>query len=287
MVIRRDYRRNRTSFKKKRKFSLTTTIIIVNVLIFFIISMISLFYKDLINFIAVNPLSVLSGEKNWTYITSIFMHASFFHLFVNMLSLFFLGGLTEQIIGRKRFFWFYLFAGLIGSVFFVIFAYFGQFIPRGDFLFGGINDSAVGASGAIFGILGILATLLPKKRVYLIIGPLIVIVLQVLVSGILPSMSNIIDIIGGILVFLMIFSMFSPNANFRRIAVPLSLPFWLAPIIAIVPLVIIAYFLGIQGTKLPIGNTAHLGGLIVGLVYGAYLRNKYKQKVKLLNRIIK
>lgn len=283
MVIRRDYRRNRSSIKtRKRSFSLTTTLIIANVIIFFVASIFSLFYNNLIGFIAVNPSSVLSGEKVWTYFTSIFMHASFFHLFVNMLSLFFLGGLTEQIIGRKRFFWFYLIAGLVGSLFFVIFAYLGQFIPRGDFLFGGIADSAVGASGAIFGILGILATLLPRKRVYLIIGPLIVIVLQVLISGVLPSISNIIDIIGGILVFLMIFSMFSPNDKFRRIAVPLSLPFWLAPIIAIVPLLIIGFFV-----KLPIGNMAHFGGLVVGLLYGAYLRNKYKQKVKMLNRIIK
>ncbi len=281
MVVRRDYRRVKSS-KPRKALSLTTSIIVANVVIFFIASIFSLFYNNLIDFIAVNPSSVLSGEKVWTYFTSIFMHGSFFHLFVNMLSLFFLGGLTEQIIGRKRFFWFYLIAGFIGSVFFVVFAYFGQFVPRGDFLFGGFNDSAVGASGAIFGILGILATLLPKKRVYLIVGPLIVIVLQVLISGILPSLSNVIDIVGGILVFLMIFAMFSPNLSFRKVAVPLSLPFWLAPIIAIVPLLIIGFFV-----RLPIGNMAHFGGLVVGLLYGAYLRNKYKQKVKLLNRIIK
>jgi rhomboid protease GluP len=282
MVIRRDYRRNRASNKKRMNFSLTTSIIVANVIIFFVASIFSLFYNNLISFIAVNPSSVLSGEKVWTYFTSIFMHGSFFHLFVNMLSLFFLGGLTEQIIGRKRFFWFYLIAGFIGSVFFVVFAYLGQFVPRGDFLFGGINDFAVGASGAIFGILGILATLLPRKRVYLIIGPLIVIVLQVLISGILPSLSNVIDIVGGIFVFLMIFAMLSPNSSFRKFAVPLSLPFWLAPIIAIVPLLIIGFFV-----KLPIGNMAHFGGLVVGLLYGTYLRNKYKQKVKLLNRMIK
>lgn len=282
MVVRRDYRRNRTPIKKRRNFSLTTTIIIANVIIFFIASIISIFYKDLINFIAINPSSVLSGEKIWTYLTSIFMHGSFFHLFVNMLSLFFLGSLTEQIIGRKRFFWFYLIAGIIGSVFFVIFAYLGQFITRGDFLFGSVTDSAVGASGAIFGVLGILATLIPRKKVYLIVGPLIVIVLQVLTSNILPSASNIINIIGGILVFLMIFSMFSPNDSLRKIAVPLSLPFWLAPIIAIVPLLVIGFFI-----KLPIGNTAHLGGLFVGLTYGLYLRKKYRQKVKLLNKIVR
>ncbi|MEK6894686.1 MAG: rhomboid family intramembrane serine protease [Nanoarchaeota archaeon] len=282
MVIRRDYRRNVASNYSRRALSLTTSIIILNVVLFFIISIISIFYNGLINYIAVKPSSVLSGENIWTVFTSIVMHGSLFHLFVNMLSLFFLGGLTEKIIGRKRFLWFYLVAGIVGSLFFVLFAYIGQFVPRGDFIFGGIDDYAVGASGAIFGILGILATLLPKKRVYLIIGPLIVIVLQVLVAGILPSISNIVDIIGGILIFVMIFSMFSPNAGFRRIAMPLKLPFWLAPIIAIVPLLAIGFFV-----KLPIGNMAHFGGLVVGLLYGTYLRSKYKQKVKLLNKVIK
>lgn len=282
MVYRRDFRRNNRRVGKRPILTITHTLIILNVVLFFIFLIFSLFYNNLINFIAVNPSLVLSGKYLWTIFTSMFMHGSFFHLFVNMLSLFFLGSLTEQIIGRKRFIWFYLIAGLVGSLFFVIFAYFGQFFLRGDFIFGGVNDSAVGASGAIFGLLGILATLLPRKKVYLIVGPLIVIVLQVLISGILPSISNIVDIIGGILIFLMIFSLFSPNENLRKIAFPLSLPFWLAPIIAIVPLLIIGFFV-----KLPIGNMAHFGGLLIGLFYGAYLRNKYKQKVKLLNKVIR
>lgn len=281
MVYRRDYRRSSVSVKK-RAFGLTTLIIIINVVLFFLFSIVSLFYPNLINFVAVKPSFILSGEYLWTILTSMFMHGSFFHLFVNMLSLFFLGGLTEQIIGRKRFLWFYLLAGIVGGLFFVLFAYLGSFFPRGDFIFGGIDDFAVGASGAIFGLLGILATLLPKKKVYLIVGPLIVIVLQVLISGLFPSISSFMDILGGILIFLMIFSIFSPNPLFRRIAVPLSLPFWLAPIIAIVPLLVIGFFV-----KLPIGNMAHLGGLVIGLIYGYYLRNKYKQKVKMLNKIIR
>ena len=56
--------------------------------------------------------------------------------------------------------------------------------------------------------------------------------------------------------------MFSMNLVIRRLALPLRLPFWIAPIIAIVPLFLIAAFV-----KLPIGNTAHLGGLVAGLIY--------------------
>jgi len=283
MVYRRDFRRNKVTVRPK--LSITTWIIIINIILFFILSILSLFYPSIINFIAISPSNILSNSYLWTIVSSIFMHGSFLHLFVNMISLFFLGGLTEKILGRKRYIWFYLIAGIVGGLFFVIFAYLGSFFARGDFLFGGIEDFAVGASGAIFGLLGILAVLLPRKKVYLIVGPLIVIIAQVLIIAIpnIPSsISNIIDIVTGIIIFVMIFSMFSPSKNLRKIALPLSLPFWLSPIIAIIPLLIIGLFV-----KLPIGNMAHFGGLVSGLVYGYYLRIKYKQKVKLINRMIK
>lgn len=283
MVYRRDFRRNRVAIRPK--LSITVWIIIINILLFFILSILSLFYSSIINFIAISPSNILSNSYLWTVVSSMFMHGSFLHLFVNMISLFFLGGLTERILGRKRFIWFYLIAGIVGGLFFVIFAYLGSFFPRGDFLFGGIEDFAVGASGAIFGLLGILAVLLPRKKVYLIVGPLIVIIAQVLIRAIpnIPhSVSNVIDIVTGIIIFVMIFSMFSQGKNLRKIALPLSLPFWLSPIIAIIPLLVIGLFV-----KLPIGNMAHFGGLVAGLVYGYYLRIKYKQKVKLINRMIK
>src|SRR3989344_6891262 len=284
MVYRRDFRRNSSPQRAGffSRWSITSTLIFINVVLFFLFLILSAIFPTLLDYIAIKPSLIFSGQYLWTIVTSIFMHGSFFHLFVNMFSLFFLGGLTERIIGRKRFIWFYLFAGILGSLFFVLFAYLGNFVPRGDFIFGGVNDSAVGASGAIFGLIGVLATLLPRKRIYLIVGPLIVIVLQVLLGTILPTISSTLDIIGGILIFLMIFAMFSPNASFRRLSLPLSLPFWLAPIVAIVPLLVIGVFV-----KLPIGNMAHLGGLVAGLGYGAYLRGKYKQKVKILNKVIK
>ncbi len=282
MVVRRDFRRQKVEGGFFSRYSVTGIIIFIDAVFFFLFALLSAIFPSLLDFIAIKPSLILSGQHLWTIITSIFMHGGFFHLFVNMFSLFFLGGLTERIIGRKRFIWFYLLAGVLGSLFFVLFAYIGGFVPRGDFIFGSIDDLAVGASGAIFGLIGVLATLLPRKRIYLIVGPLIVIVLQVLLGTILPTISSTLDIIGGILIFLMIFAMFSPNASFRRLSLPLSLPFWLAPIVAIVPLLVIGVFV-----KLPIGNMAHLGGLVAGLVYGAYLRGKYKQKVKILNKVIK
>lgn len=284
MVVRRDFRRGVP--KQKSSFldywSITHILIVINVILFFLFLIILKIYPLALDYLAVKPSAVLSLDNVWTIFTSMFMHGGFFHLFVNMFSLFFLGSLTEKIIGRRRFFWFYIVAGIVGSLFFVFLAFAGNYFPRGDFLFGGINDSAVGASGAIFGLLGLLAMLLPKKEIYLIVGPLIVLVFQLVLENVFPSASELINIFSTILIFVMIFSMFSLNLKFRKIAVPLKLQFWLAPIIAIVPLFLIAFFV-----KLPIGNTAHLGGLVVGLVYGAYLRSKYRQKVKILNRMIR
>jgi len=39
------------------------------------------------------------------------------------------------------------------------------------------------------------------------------------------------------------------------------------------------------GAGLPVGNTAHFGGLIVGLIYGIYLRGKYPRKIGMLNKM--
>ena len=282
MVIRRDFRREQRPTGFFSRFSETHLIIFINVVAFFLFLVLSNFIPSIFDFVAIKPSFILSGMYIWTVVTSVFMHGGFFHLFVNMFSLFFLGSLAERIIGRKRFIWFYLVAGIFGSLFFVLFAYIGTYFSRGDFIFGGIDDFAVGASGAIFGLLGILATLLPRKKIFLIVGPLIVIVLQFLLGKVFPSISGVVDIVGTILIFLMIFSMFSLNSSFRKISMPLSLSFWLAPIVAIVPLLVIGFFV-----KLPIGNMAHLGGLVAGLIYGAYLRSKYQRKVKMLNRMIK
>ena len=284
MVQRRDFRRGGVQKRPGffSRWSVTWLLIVINAVLFFLFWIFIKIFPSFFELIAVQSSNVFSGQRLWTVFTSIFMHAGFFHLFVNMFSLFFLGSLTERIIGRRRYFWFYVVAGLLGSLFFVLGAFAGQFIPRGDFIFGGIDDYAVGASGAIFGLLGILAVLLPRKEIYLIVGPLVVIVAQFLIGYFAPSISGVVDVAASVLIFLMIFSIFSFNSFFRKLAMPLRLPFWLAPIVAIVPLLVIGFFV-----KLPIGNSAHLGGLVAGLVYGGYLRSRYSRKVKLLNRMMR
>ena len=264
---------------KKKNFifnlSLSNQLIILNIITFFITFVLLNFYGEefVLNYIALTPSMILSGKSVWTLLTSMFMHGGAFHLFANMFSLFFIGNFLEKLIGRKRFFWLYLISGIIGGLFFVL----------STWIMGNLDTPAVGASGAIFGLLGMLAVLVPFSRVYLIAGPLILILLEVIVPPFLPAefvpiWSMLINV--GILI--MIFALFSFSPRFRKFAIPIELPMWLVPIIAIVPLSIISLFV-----ELPIGNSAHFGGLVVGLAVAWYLVKKFPKKTKYMRRHFK
>jgi len=260
--------------------SYTNRLILINIVMFFAFLILVAVNQNFMNYIELKPENILAGKYLWTIITSMFMHQGGVHLFVNMVSLFFLGNLTEQIIGRKRFLILYFLAGIAGSIFFVFGAWFGNLSGTTQ-VFGELSNYAAGASGALFGLLGILAVLIPKYKAYLIAGPLIILILEIVLLPFLPSaMSNVFEIVFGVLMILSIFAMFSRNNTFRKLAVPIGLELWLAPIVAIIPLVIISFFV-----SLPIGNTAHLGGLVIGLIYGIILKLKYPKKTALLDRM--
>jgi rhomboid protease GluP len=77
----------------------------------------------------------------WRFITPIFLHAGFIHLLVNSYSLYILGQSVERIFGHAKFLTVYLIAGIMGNI-----ASFSMFHSPGV--------QGVGASGAIFGLLG-------------------------------------------------------------------------------------------------------------------------------------
>ena len=213
-----------------RRFSVTTWIIIANIIVFiFAFLFMGIFGTDkVLSLIALQPKAFFNGMV-WQLLTSMFMHGNFTHLFVNMISLFFIGNFVEKLIGRKRFFWFYMLSGLIAGLFFVVIAYFFGNTEIGIRIFGSPEIFAVGASGAIFALGGLLAILTPKLRVY---------------------------------VFFII---------------PMQM--WVAMVVLLVVL-----WAASVGAGLPFGNTAHLGGLLVGVVYALYLKNKYKRKTQLIAR---
>lgn len=261
----------------------TGGLIIANIFFFVIINILFSINKDYLEFIALRPAFIFEGRHLWTLFTSMFMHSGFAHLFVNMLSLFFIGVFVERLIGKKRFFFFYILSGLFAGLFFSFFAVFLGSSELGIKIFGDPNVSGLGASGAIFGLLGILAILTPKAKVYLILGPLVAIILQSVLGNAIDTnpLLNILMFIIQIYFFLALFAMFSFNSKISKFALPLQIPFWLIPLVAILPLVILGLFV-----ELPIGNMAHFGGFLAGAIYGVYLRAKYPKKVRLLNKMI-
>jgi rhomboid protease GluP len=88
---------------------------------------------------ALIPALVAQGEW-WRLLSSMFLHSGAVHLGLNMLSLYFLGSFVEAAFGRGRFLALYLLSGLSGGLAYLY--------------FGGYDVPAVGASGAIFGLLG-------------------------------------------------------------------------------------------------------------------------------------
>jgi rhomboid protease GluP len=88
---------------------------------------------------ALVPAAVASGQV-WLLLSSMFLHSGFIHLALNMLSLYFLGSFVEQAFGKGRFLALYLTSGLAGGIAYLC--------------FGAFDEPAVGASGAIFGLLG-------------------------------------------------------------------------------------------------------------------------------------
>ena len=269
---------NYTLYSRKKRFlrsmSITNKLILINLALFFVsYFIIGIYGREFFtsNF-ALTPTLILSGEKLWTLLTSMFLHAGFFHIFANMFSLFFIGNFLEKIIGKKRFILVYLVSGIIGGIFFVL----------SGMIFNS-NIPGIGASGAVFGVLGILAILVPYSKIYLIIGPLILILLGATLNIFIPeNLLTFFNLVINILIIMMIFSIFSFNPSTRRFAVPLELPMWLLPIVAIVPLIVIGFFI-----DLPIGNSAHIGGLVAGIFYGFYLKNKFPRKTKMIQRYFK
>lgn len=109
----------------------------------------------------------LAFSRPWTFITSIFLHANFAHLFYNMLALFFFGIYLERIVDRKTYLLIFFVSGVFGNLLFMI-TTFDPSIP------------AVGASGAIYGIIGSLAALRPYAIVYIYFTPMPLIVAAIL-----------------------------------------------------------------------------------------------------------
>lgn len=157
-------------YNRSAVFWIIVSSVVLSILLFILISFYCTETQCVpLDYLALKPESILSGNYLWTLVTHIFVHGGIFHLFINMFVLFSLGRLCETIIGRKRFVFFYLLAGIFAGVLSVLAS--GFFGNSFESIFGGANTYMVGASGAIFGIAGLFVMLLPRLRFSIIFLP--------------------------------------------------------------------------------------------------------------------
>jgi membrane associated rhomboid family serine protease len=98
---------------------------------------------------AIVPALIADGEY-WRLFTGMFLHASLLHIALNGYALYIVGSVVESELGRWRFLALYLVTGLFGSA--------------AVYMFSGIFEPTIGASGAIFGLFGVFAAYNFRRR---------------------------------------------------------------------------------------------------------------------------
>ncbi len=83
--------------------------------------------------------AIISTGQYWRWVTACFLHGGLMHIGFNMVALYSLGPVTEQLYGRSKFVSIYLLSGIAGYL-----------------LSSAAGETSLGASGAIFGLLGML-----------------------------------------------------------------------------------------------------------------------------------
>ncbi|CCY46305.1 rhomboid family protein [Firmicutes bacterium CAG:822] len=141
-----DAKMNEDVFTPKKPI-VTYALIIINVIVF----LLSLFNESIIQMFAVNRFFIADLGQYYRLFTGIFLHANFLHLIFNMYALYVIGMQLESFLGKGKYLAVYLLSGLGGSMLSIFFS----------------NGYSVGASGAIFGLMGALLYFGYHYRVYL------------------------------------------------------------------------------------------------------------------------
>jgi membrane associated rhomboid family serine protease len=133
----------------------TYSLIIINVLAF--LHQISSDYVAVIQRYAFYPILFLENEQQYRLVTSMFLHGDLLHLGGNMLFLYIFGDNVEGRLGRTKYLFAYISLGVAASVTHTVWVLYQE--PQA------LTVPAIGASGAISGVLGAYAVLYPHSRI--------------------------------------------------------------------------------------------------------------------------
>lgn len=138
---------------RKKKNTVTYALITINIVLFILATIGSVTKKyDLFTMFALNKGYVQTGQI-YRLITSAFLHENPLHIAMNMYALYTLGGQVESYIGKIKFASIYLFSAITGSLL--------------SCIVNGVTSWSLGASGAIFGLMGTLLYFGYHYRLYL------------------------------------------------------------------------------------------------------------------------
>ena len=147
-------------------------LLIGNLAMFVVQSLVDVFASGIFTkYLALSSAGVLRAYY-WQFVTYMFLHGSLLHIALNMLMLFMIGPELERFMGLRGFLSLYFLSGLLGGVGWLALAY-----PHPGF--------CLGASGAIFGVLGAFAALFPRRSMTILLFFIIPITVEawVLVAG--------------------------------------------------------------------------------------------------------
>ncbi len=142
---------------------------------------------ELINMFGNNYELVQNGEF-YRLLTCMFVHADIMHILFNMIALYSIGPVVERYYGKSKFLLIYLVSGLLGSIFS------GVFMTA--------DSISIGASGAIFGLLGSICYFTYYYRATLqgiLRGSIMPVIIINLVIGFLSSSIDLSAHIGGLI----------------------------------------------------------------------------------------
>jgi len=137
----------------------TWTLLALNIFIYLAIAYTTkrwaVFDAGYLSTVGANFFPLTTDGQWWRLLTATFLHNGLFHLLFNLFGLYIFGGLVEKLYGSMSFLTVYLLAGVVGSC--------------GTLLFSP-ESVGVGASGAVFGVIGVIVFFLGTDRDFLTTG---------------------------------------------------------------------------------------------------------------------
>ncbi|NDI36416.1 rhomboid family intramembrane serine protease [Chengkuizengella sediminis] len=130
------------SFREYLKlYPVTAALLGLNLIMFIVTFILSLFYGEIVSLYLLGALIYPSEISDlWRIISSMFLHGGFEHFLFNGFSLFLFGPALERLLGKLKYSVLYFCSGIVGNI--ISIAVYGSEV------------FSVGASGAIYGLLG-------------------------------------------------------------------------------------------------------------------------------------